>query len=174
MPKWTGSRPQSLTLEGRKFAVPPKTLVVLNITAVHTNPRYWGPDAHVWRPSRWIRSSSSVSSTASDTLSKSDPNSIAFGEESLAMPDPKMFFPWSDGPHVCPGRRFAQVEFVAVLSTVLQRHSVEPVQMKGEDMAQARTRVEQVLGDCVFNLTLSMREPEKIRMRLVERSKDIP
>ena len=90
------------------------------------------------------------------------------------MPDSKTFFPWSDGPHACPGKRFAQVEFVAVLSTLLRRHSVEPVQMKGEDMAQARTRVEQVLGDCVFNLTLSMREPEKIRMRLVERSKGVP
>ena len=90
--------------------------------------------------------------------------------EFLNVPAGNIFFPWSDGPHVCPGKRFAQVEFVAVLSTFLRRHSVEPLRLEGETSSGARKRVEDVLGDCIFGLTLSMREPDKVELRWVERS----
>jgi len=36
------------------LVVPKGTLLAIPLNVVHTNPNIWGPDAHVFRPSRWI------------------------------------------------------------------------------------------------------------------------
>jgi cytochrome P450 len=40
-------------------------------------------------------------------------------------PKQSNYFPWSDGPQNCPGAKFAQVEFIAVLACLLRDHRVE-------------------------------------------------
>ena len=36
------------------LVVPKGTLLAIPLNVVHTNPNIWGPDPHVFRPSRWI------------------------------------------------------------------------------------------------------------------------
>ena len=88
-----------------------------------------------------------------------------FEDETLLTPKRGTFFPWSDGPRVCPGKKYAQVEFVAVLSTLLRMHRVDPVPKPGEGMEDARQRVLDVLADCGFGLTLYMRKPNSVAIK---------
>lgn len=66
--------------------------VAIDVTALNTLPEYWGSDSLVWRPDRWIETDS--------------------GSEQLYQPPPGVFLAWASGPRVCPGKKFAQVEFV--------------------------------------------------------------
>ena len=137
-------------------------MVILNITAIHTHPRYWGQDSLVWQPSRWIEAN--ATNSAIDVRS-----SRSIMDETVRWPQPGTFFPWSDGPRVCPGKQYSQVEFVAVLSTLLRRYRVEPVRMTGESKEGARLRVLDRLADCKFTMTLHMRDPKSVAMQWIPR-----
>jgi cytochrome P450 len=54
IPKYTNNASQNLTINGQECTIPPKTYVYANSMALHSMPRYWGPDSMVWRPDRWI------------------------------------------------------------------------------------------------------------------------
>jgi cytochrome P450 len=72
--------------------------VILNCSALHTLPSYWGADSLVWRPGRWLD-----------------------GKEEIIQPPPGRSNPWTVGPRVCPGKKFSQVEFVAVIARLFQK-----------------------------------------------------
>ena len=159
VPKYTQTEEQ-LSIGDRIHTIPPKTMVILNVTAIHTHPKYWGNDSLVWRPSRWIEPKPTVGG-------ETTPGSL--DDETLHSPEPGTFFPWSNGLRVCPGKRYSQVEFVAVLSTLLRRHRVEPAKMEGESMSEARQRVLDRLTDCKFTMTLHMRDPSSVAMQWIPR-----
>lgn len=149
---------QKLHINGREYSVPAKTMVILNITAIHTHPKHWGKDSLIWRPSRWITSSHN----STQTLGLRGDEKHREDEE--WQPEAGTFFPWSDGSKVCPGMRFSKVEFVAVLSTLLRHHHVEPRSHAGENKEDARRRTLSVLGDCRFAMTLYMADPRSVAM----------
>ncbi|KAH6670774.1 cytochrome P450 monooxygenase-like protein [Halenospora varia] len=152
VPKCTDS-PASLKFEGREITVPPKTHVFPNIVALQTNPEYWGQDALDWKPTRWI----------SRPGSKAD-----LDQEELITPVKGSYIPWADGPRICPGKKFSQVEFVAVIAVLLWRHRVEVVPKGGESREEARKRVWEVVEDSGTKFTLQMRRPESVELRFVE------
>ena len=120
-----------------------------NVVAVQCDPVTWGPDALEWRPDRWI--------------TRTDQGEA--GNESLLEPKPGTFLPWSLGPRVCPGRKFSQVEFVAVVSRLLWRHRVRPKQLEGEALEDAQRRVLKVVNDsAVGPIVLSMRNSESVSL----------
>lgn len=121
--------------------------------ALHAHPRYWGEDALVWRPSRWIEhSSDSASGDIGTRLS----------HERLLVPPKGAYFAWSEGARGCPGKKFAQVEFVATMATLFRSHRVQPVPRRGETLDQARTRVLNVVKDTRMQLLLQMRDPNSV------------
>ncbi|KAF2025334.1 hypothetical protein EK21DRAFT_15519, partial [Setomelanomma holmii] len=61
--------------------------------------------------------------------------------EVLSVPESAFFAPWGLGPRVCPGKKFRQVEFVAVLARILAEWRVEIVRNKGEEELEARARL---------------------------------
>ncbi|KAL9588475.1 MAG: hypothetical protein Q9203_002715 [Teloschistes exilis] len=161
VPKYTHNE-QTLNINGRLHAIPPKTTVILNITAIHTHPQYWGEDSLIWRPSRWIESNAGEKQAS---FTPRDETRVALLEkETLREPEPGTFFPWSSGSRVCPGMRYSKVEFVAVLSTLLRQHRVEPASLGGESKEAAQRRVLGRLADCRFAMTLYMADPNSVAM----------
>lgn len=143
--KWTGTSTASLNVAGRTIVIPPNTMVIPSYATVHTEPKYWGPDPLVWKPSRWI-----VGSGA------------APGQEDLISPKKGTFLGWSEGARDCPARKFSQVEFVATVATLLRDWKVEPVQLDGESPDDARRRVLNLIKeDSGPVLLLQMLHPER-------------
>jgi len=75
------------------------------------------------------------------------------------------YIPWADGPRVCPGRKFAQVEFVAAIAKLFHRHKVHPVLLDGESPAQAKERLVRMIDDSAMTaITLQMRRPKSVAL----------
>ncbi|KAF1838917.1 hypothetical protein BDW02DRAFT_463687, partial [Decorospora gaudefroyi] len=51
------------------------------------------------------------------------------------------YYPWSDGPQDCPGMKFSQVDFVAVLALLMNNRSIAIVKENKETEAIAKKRV---------------------------------
>ncbi|KAJ4363690.1 hypothetical protein N0V83_009987 [Neocucurbitaria cava] len=143
--KSTGQRPTMLKNGGKTYIIPENTLVIPNHIAVHSHPKYWGKDSMEWRPSRWIEQDASTS----------------LDKETVFIPRKGQFIPWSDGLRVCPGKKFAQVELVAVVAALFRDWRVEPALREGELLNQAQGRVlKQVKEDTGQVLLLQMLHPE--------------
>lgn len=144
---------QNLVVDGKTVRIPPNTFVIPNIIAASTLPRFWGPDHMAWSPDRWIV-------TSPDT-----------GD---ALADPPMgkdtYFPFAAGARGCIGKKFAIVEYVAIVSTLLRGYDIEVVPRTGESVAQAQQRcAEAVVEGNEQVLVVQMREPQSVTLRLVKR-----
>jgi cytochrome P450 len=139
--------PQPLTLSGRRYIIPEGSAINLITVASHRNPKYWrtlcGPDASAaeieadlasWKPQRWIVNSSKPTSSATkqqQTQQSSDNEEDIGGPQTsdtsshLFNPERGAFIPFSEGYRACLGRRFAQVEVLAVLAAIFREYSVE-------------------------------------------------
>jgi cytochrome P450 len=148
--KTSGNQARSITLEGKEYTIPPKTSIEINLAALMSHPRHWGSDSLTFNPKRF------VSGTSIDT-------------EVLPPDTTDVFFPWAFGKNVCPGKRFSQVELVAVMSTLFKNHYVEPVPEKEESMDIARERVGILAKDIKQTLLHEMGEPEKVAVRWFKR-----
>ena len=140
-------QPQTLTIDSKEYHIPADFHLNLDLYSLHLNEKYWGPDVDVFKPSRFIKN----------------------GE--LFVPSPSgTFLPWVNGPRVCPGKKFAQVEFVATLATCLRKHRVIVVAEAGESKDQARQKVLAVAKDSEMgkNPVVKMRHPERAKLRWEE------
>ena len=129
-----------------------------SLLTVQTHPKYWH-DPLLWQPTRWISSppASQSNGSESDTATR-------LGQEELVTPAQSTFFPWSDGPQNCPGAKFAQVEFVAVLACLLRDHRVEVVRHLNESFAKAKERALAATEDCDMELLLRMRNTDQVQL----------
>ncbi|CAL8574175.1 hypothetical protein XPA_000143 [Xanthoria parietina] len=152
IPKYTGDQPQVLQANGRDINIPKDTLVVPNLMALHTHPRYWGQDSLTWRPSRWIETSDPPTSTLG----------TRFRTESIMTPPKGSFIAWSEGMRNCPGKKFAQVEFVATMATVFRNYKARPVVKHGETLDEAKVRVLNVVKNSTVELLLQMKDPDSV------------
>ncbi|KAF2877804.1 cytochrome P450 [Massariosphaeria phaeospora] len=144
LPKRTNEHPQQIPLGDKIITIPPHTEISNNTLAVHTYARYWS-DPLAWKPSRWV-----VSSAAG---------------ESVYTPERDTYFPWSDGPQNCPGMKFSQVEFVAVLAMLLRDHRLKVEANDGESPEEVLERTWRVANDCNAHIILQMNNPSQLRVR---------
>lgn len=150
-----GHEPQPLTVAGKTLMLAPGTMVVPSYASLQTDPKYWGEDSLEWRPSRFIKASPSGS----------------LDDEEFITPARGTFLAWSWGARDCVGRKFSQVEFVAVMATLFRKHRVHPV-MRGTTISRRETPFEstrrrildQIENDSAPVLLLQMLHPEKIRL----------
>ncbi|KAF9793787.1 hypothetical protein SFRURICE_013199 [Spodoptera frugiperda] len=77
----------------------PGTGIIINIWALHRNPRYWGEDAEQFRPERFL---------------------------DLELKHPAAFMPFSYGPRNCVGYQYAMMSMKTMLSTLLRRYKILP------------------------------------------------
>lgn len=150
--KTSGNAPVSIRLSsGDVLNIPPGTEVFPLLLGVQTDPRYW-EDPYEWRPSRWIREK---------------PGSKGL-EEELKTPRKGTFFPWSDGPQICAGKKFSQVEGVAILAQLFSSHCLRVDQQVGETEAEARKRVRDCADDVNYDLMLRMNHSDRVRLKCVK------
>ncbi|EMT66136.1 hypothetical protein FOC4_g10006525 [Fusarium odoratissimum] len=135
---------QTLKVNGTSFTIPKNTFVGVNLAGLHTSSASWGDNALQWLPSRWI--------TTDET-----------GEKLAPMPT-GAFLPWAAGPRVCPGKKFSQVEFVAVMACLLKEYTVEPDAEGDLKEAASRALMEEAKQSS-FNFLLKVKHPEKIKLR---------
>ncbi|KAI0533327.1 cytochrome P450 [Xylaria digitata] len=148
--KWTETMTQELQVGNRTVTIPPDTMVIPSYAALHTHPRFWGPDPLVWRPGRWI-----------------DREGLA---EDLVTPPRGTFIPWSEGERSCPGKKFSQVEFVATMAVLFRDWRVVPEPMKGETSDSARMRLLNLIEtDSAQVLLLQMLHPERAPLSWTKR-----
>lgn len=132
--------------------IPPKTWVTVNFNGVHFDPATWGSDVNEFKPSRWIKDSGSA------------------GHEKLMIPDGVEFVGWSSGPRACPGKRFSQVEFTAVVSRLLVNCEVRPAKRSRDSDKQARERLESTTFDVEHFISLQMMNPHAAGIVCVDRT----
>ncbi|KAK4944108.1 putative P450 monooxygenase [Elasticomyces elasticus] len=146
---------QQLTVEGKSCTVPSGTYISLDTSNVQRNPKYWPTgkptlpggkpvhpvanldnDLEEFRPERWLLDEDGEVQTTTLDEKKEMPgetvtaDGLAVNESSdtsdrLYRPPKGAYIPFSDGYRACLGRRFAQVEVLAVLAVLLQNYSVE-------------------------------------------------
>jgi cytochrome P450 len=124
--KETGKFPQTIKIGARNVTLPPGTGVHLSLSAMHTSTAYWGDESMKWNPERFISSANAAG---------------GFESEVLAYDTQEHFLPWATGQRVCPGKKFSQVEMVAVLAIFFRDYTLQPVSRDGESMEQARRRI---------------------------------
>ncbi|RYC55262.1 hypothetical protein CHU98_g10947 [Xylaria longipes] len=151
--KWTADKTQTLSVSNKTFLLPPQSIIAPSYGAVHTDPRFWGSDSLVWRPSRWIKAGNA-------------------GNEELNAVVRGSFIGWSEGIRDCPGRKFSQVEFSAAIAVLFRGAHVDPVTRDGETMDAARARVLHLIkNDSGTVLLLQMLHPERAPLRWSRREK---
>ena len=139
---------QQLHIDSKTYIIPPKTAVFVNNAAVQYDERHWGPDVLLWRPSRWIQKPEATNS-----------------EELIRSMESK-HMGWGGGPRICPGKKFAQVEFAAALACLVREYRVEAMLEEGEmSQEQARERLLKVMADSDMGLAMRVNHPERLRLR---------
>lgn len=152
MPKTTGLQHPTLMKDNKACMIPPETDIVINIRSLSTDSSLWGSNSLIWRPERWLVSPTSPSGK--------------FDGENLVEQQPGVFVPWAEGPRNCPGKKFAQVEFVAVMTSLFQKHRVQPVLEAGETLENGRKRLLQMADNsALMAITVQMRNPKSVSLR---------
>jgi cytochrome P450 len=140
IPKSTApGRPQQLNLGGQQYTIPGDTHIFLS-AATHRNPKYWPAppngsnnngvkDVDRFRPERWLADAKTDEQNQTSDLEQVDAELRGAADENtsaqLFKPVKGSYIPFSDGFRSCIGRRFAQVEIVAVLAAIFSQYSVE-------------------------------------------------
>jgi len=146
-----GQTAQPLKIRDKTLILPPKTMLVPSYASLQADPKYWGDDSLEWRPSRFIKS---------PDLAATKGNSL--DDEEFITPVRGTYLAWSGGPRDCVGRKFSQVEFVAVMASIFRDWRVDPVLADGETPEIARKRVlDQIETDSAPVLLLQMLHPER-------------
>lgn len=150
VPKSTApNSPQPLDIDGKKCTVPGGTYISLITPAVHRNAKHWptGPpkdpqnplhplsntdnDLEEFKPERWLLDSSAKDSVkmpdqnGDSEASNIGVNMAADTSAALYRPPKGAYIPFSEGYRSCIGRRFAQVEILAVIALIFSQYSVE-------------------------------------------------
>lgn len=194
--------PQPLTINGKQYTVPQHCYVTLNTAAVHRNPKHWpttcSPDAtadeiekdlDTFKPQRWLLDDASKKQapTTHAQLAAEAETDGQGTSSALFRPTRGSYIPFSDGARSCIGRRFAQIEVLAVLAVIFRDYSVElaldgfatedEVAAMGEEQrretwGKAKSRVEYLLQHGMGSIITIQMRTGKVPMRFVKRGSE--
>jgi len=140
-------------VDGQNCRIPGGTVINVSIAAAQRNPKYWkaekpDPDAPTFageqgldasndlaefKPQRWIINTAALDNTEykmpENKLTVEENalgvNNAADTAATLLKPERGAYLPFMEGHRACMGRRFAQVEIMAIMSLIFQTYSVE-------------------------------------------------
>lgn len=160
--KETTEKPVIVTLDGNEHIIPPDTLIVVNTSATHRNPTYWGTPT------------GTASEGATYAASSFDPQRWLDQDGQFLVPEPGSYIPFSDGPRGCIGQRFAMVELCASLALILRHYTIELAAASSDECEENKTQqairdraIHQLSGGIMFNMTLRL--GDKIPARFTKR-----
>ncbi|TGO50596.1 hypothetical protein BCON_0180g00220 [Botryotinia convoluta] len=167
IPKTTGPVAQALTLHERTFTVPANTLILINTSATHRNPKYWPSSSSVPSPDKTKQRTENPLHPVE--IWKPWENWLDEASRKLKRPDPGTYISFSSGARECIGKRFAQVEISAILARLLKTHSVELATDGVDNWQNARAQAITQLYDGVgFKMALEL--TKSVNVLLVPRS----
>lgn len=130
-------------------------MVVINHCGLHYDPSSWGPDAHLFNPSRWDPANK-------DSFLQQFNTGVDYDNEDNSARLLKHRYgawqPFHEGFRKCLGQKFAQVEFVATMSVVMRRYRCELRRGEQETWGEARERARRALDTSTARLTASPEE----------------
>ncbi|KAF2851336.1 cytochrome P450, partial [Plenodomus tracheiphilus IPT5] len=141
LPKSTKDQCQNLDINGSTIMVPSNVYVVPSLLAVQSHPAHWGEDALVWKPSRWIN-----------------------GNNEIVVPRKGTYLTWSEGAQNCPGKKFSQVTFVAVIASLFQFHWVKALCAEGESKKALQARLQRTIEEASHGVLLRMKDADSVRL----------
>ncbi|KAG6356244.1 hypothetical protein INS49_015631 [Diaporthe citri] len=153
LPSITSNGTQMLKSGDRTLVIPQGTNLTVNLRAMQMHPQYW-PDAEVWKPARWI----------SNPAPAGSPSLTQIASEEFSEPSKHIFFPWGEGPQICPGKKFAEVEEVAVLASLFKGHRVLPKGRPTESVEKLRRRVHRCLNDVDLEMLVRLRDADQVTL----------
>ncbi|KAM3074783.1 hypothetical protein ACMFMG_008199 [Clarireedia jacksonii] len=193
VPKLTAGD-QYVTVEGKKICIPDGTYIHLNTIGTNRHPKHYpyspskisgkSTDLDDFVPERWILENSIETDTNPSEHESEEP----IGTRTLYKPPKGAFLSFSEGPRICPGRKFAITEITAVLAAVFSEWSVEldvsewvsdeKVEGMGQDerrklYEKARASAREVLKRCnQAQLVLKMAKGDKVGLRFMKRGEE--
>ncbi|KAJ1565367.1 hypothetical protein HK096_003186 [Nowakowskiella sp. JEL0078] len=90
--------------DGNSIEVKKGTTILIQFNSLHRNKKYWGEDADVFTPERWLVK-----------------NSV---DSDVYIPIPGSYMPFCEGQHNCIGQKIALVEIKTVLIRLLQKYDI--------------------------------------------------
>jgi len=123
------------TDSGKPLPVPKGTMLVPMVNAIHRNPRYWS-DPDEFRPGRFL----------------GDYNKDAF-------------IPFSAGARGCLGRRFSEIEQIAVLSVIVLHYKITVLEEPQYAHETASERKKRVLASQLGIVSVPLRTPVVFTLR---------
>jgi hypothetical protein len=135
--------------------VPPKSLFSIPVVISGYLPSELnGPDPYAFDPKRFI-------------VTQQDGKESLRDEGELAK---EGFMPWITGPRACPGKKFSQVEFAAVVSSLLSTMEIKVAEGQ-RSMAQARKRLNDAVANTTFNLGTTINNAQQYDVQFVPRQR---
>jgi cytochrome P450 len=197
IPKVVRETEQTLTWDKKTVTVPPNTIIHLSACSIGRNPRYWpnSPSRIIGRahdlddfvPERWLQKpTETIFSNGSDSEGGDGSKKASFeAGDGLFVPSKGAFVPFSEGARSCPGKRFAQVEIMAVLAVIFKTYTVEldvrewasDVELEAMGSAdrrkvyeKARAKARTLIRESEIIIALKMHG--KVPVRFIERGKE--
>ncbi|KAJ5746545.1 cytochrome P450 monooxygenase [Penicillium odoratum] len=154
----TPNQPQTVVQsDDSRLLIPANVQINILPPAVHARTADWGPDSLSWIPGRWLCSSQNAN------------NQSGTRQESIDSKKIDSLLAWGEGSRGCPGKRFSQLEIIAVLVTLLRNHYVQLAPRAGFSVEQARVEALKVIMQSKSGLTLHIERPELIQVQWTRR-----
>ena len=153
MPSIASNGTQTLDINGQTLIIPEGMNLTVNLRAMQMHPQYWS-GGRSWQPSRWISNPAPANSPSADQIA----------DECLLVPNKHIFFPWGEGPQICPGKKFAEVEAVAVLAYLCQAHRILIKRHVRESDDAVRKRADKCLNDVDLEMLVRLRDADQVTL----------
>jgi cytochrome P450 len=164
LPKINNGKAQMLKVGQKECILPADTLIMVNTSATHRNPKYWPAVTKTaadgapyplssFEPERWL-----------------SPETFSGHERDRFDPVPGTYVPFAEGFRSCIGQQFARAEFCATIVAIFSEYSVALATEPGQTFEDALSVAEQQLSSGVgFELGLKLKKP--VPLKLVKRIK---
>ncbi|KAJ3301280.1 hypothetical protein HDV03_001074 [Kappamyces sp. JEL0829] len=117
-----------------KYVLPAGSYVNIHTFGAQYSEKTWGPTRFEFNPSRWFVDPD-CGNSAQAVKQKSGEHSL----KGFLHTKRYAFIPFSDGPRSCLGKRFAEVEFMTAIVSIIQKYEVQvPPGVSAEDLLEGK------------------------------------